>query len=112
MAIAISSSRFSFIFVLKRCTRSSLCSIPVIFYLSYANTQANFGLLSYTVVSICHHKLLLLTAACCGLPAEYPLAFFKEAIILVAVSYQQSAFSKERNFELTADGIPTGLNYL
>jgi hypothetical protein len=36
-------------------------------------------------------KLLLLPAAPCKLPAEYPLAFFKEAIIFIAVSFQLSA---------------------
>jgi hypothetical protein len=33
----------------------------------------------------------LLPAAPCKLPAEYPLAFFKEAIIFIAVSFQLSA---------------------
>ena len=32
----------------------------------------------------------MLPAAPCELPAEYPLAFFKEAIILIAVSFQLS----------------------
>ena len=35
----------------------------------------------------------MLPAACGELSAEYPLAFFKEAIILVAVNFQQSAIS-------------------
>jgi hypothetical protein len=36
----------------------------------------------------------LLPAAPCKLPTEYPLAFFKEAIIFIAVSFQLSAIGQ------------------